>query len=100
MLPGSYPHRYGLYGLKHHIVEMRDGVTDAGQTMTNNKQVKIELLSQWKLEAEFRNIVLCYASVASYSSLEWQKSEIIIVLVGESAERKLWSSASNRNLTF
>ena len=37
MLPGSYPHRYGLYGLKHHIVEMRDGVTDAGQTMTNNK---------------------------------------------------------------
>ena len=39
-----------------HIVEMRDRVTDAGQTMTNNKQVKIELLSQWKLEAEFRNI--------------------------------------------
>ena len=23
---------YGLYGLKHHIVEMRGGVTDAGQT--------------------------------------------------------------------
>ena len=22
---------YGLYGLKHHIVEMRGGVTDAGQ---------------------------------------------------------------------
>ena len=27
----------------------------AGRTMTNDKQVKIELLSQWKLEAEFRN---------------------------------------------
>ena len=26
---------YGLYGLKHHIVEMRGGVTDAGQT--NNR---------------------------------------------------------------
>ena len=26
---------YGLYGLKHHIVEMRGGVTDAGQTTTN-----------------------------------------------------------------
>ena len=33
---------------------MRGGVTDAGQP---NKQrtVKIELISQWKLEAEFRN---------------------------------------------
>ena len=44
---------YGLYGLKHHIVEMRGGVTDTGRT--NNQTVKIELLSQWKLEAEFRN---------------------------------------------
>ena len=43
---------YGLYGLKHHIVEMRGGVTDAGQT--NERTLKIELLSQWKLEAEFR----------------------------------------------
>ena len=42
---------YSLYARKHHIVEMRGGVTDAGRT---NKQ--IELLSQWKLEAEFRNI--------------------------------------------
>ena len=32
---------------------MRGGVTDAGQT--NKQTVKIELLSQWKLEAEFRN---------------------------------------------
>ena len=23
---------FGLYGLKHHIVEMRGGVTDAGRT--------------------------------------------------------------------
>ena len=34
---------------------MRGGVTDAGRT-TNKQTVKIELLSQWKLEAEFRNI--------------------------------------------
>ena len=39
MLPGSYPHRmyivYDLYGLKHHIVEMREGLTDAEQTTKN-----------------------------------------------------------------
>ena len=35
-------------------MEIRGGVTDAGQT--NNKQtLKIELLSQWMIEAEFRN---------------------------------------------
>merc|ERR1719500_1152995 len=31
--------------------------------------------------------------------LEWQKPEIIIVPVGESTKRKLWGSASDRNLT-
>ena len=31
---------------------MRGGVTDAGRT--NEQTLKIELLSQWKLEAEFR----------------------------------------------
>ena len=44
---------HDLYGLKHHIVDMRGGVTDAGRT--NKQTLKIELLSQWKLEAEFRN---------------------------------------------
>ena len=33
------------------------GVTDAGRTTNDEQTVKIELLSQWKLEAEFRNIV-------------------------------------------
>ena len=42
---------YGLYARKHHIVEMRGDVTDAGRT---TEQLKIELLSQWKLEAESR----------------------------------------------
>ena len=45
---------YGLYALKHHIVEMRGDVTDAGR-QTNDEQLNIELLSQWKLAAEFRN---------------------------------------------
>ena len=45
---------HDLYGLKHHIVEMRGGVTDAGRT--NEQTLKIELLSQWMIEAEFRNI--------------------------------------------
>ena len=38
-----------LYGLKHHIVEMRGGVTDAGR---QRQTLKIELLSQlgsWRL---------------------------------------------------
>ena len=36
---------YGLYARKHHIVEMRGDVTDAGQTTNDDKQLKIELLS-------------------------------------------------------
>ena len=39
-----------IYGVKHHIVEIRGDVT-----MRDDEQLKIELLSQWKLEAEFRN---------------------------------------------
>ena len=38
MLPGSYRHRkYMVYGLKHHIVEMRGGVTDAGRPITEDR---------------------------------------------------------------
>ena len=48
---------YGLYARKHHIVEMRGDVTDAGRP---TEQLKIELLSQWKLEAESRNIVFVW----------------------------------------
>ena len=33
------------------------GRTNNEQRTTNDEQLKIELLSQWKLEAEFRNIV-------------------------------------------
>ena len=35
---------------------MRGGVTDAGRTTNNQRTLKIELLSQWKLEAEFRKM--------------------------------------------
>ena len=44
----------GLYARKHHIVEMRGNVTDAWRTNERQQQLKIELLSQWKLEAESR----------------------------------------------
>ena len=40
-------------------MEMRGDVTDAGRRRTNEQTLKIELLSQWKLEAEFRNISGC-----------------------------------------
>ena len=42
---------------------MRGGVTDAGQT--NDEQLNIELLSQWKLEAEFRNIMKLFVMVTT-----------------------------------
>ena len=50
---------YGLCGLKHHIVDIRDHVTrrDGRTNKQTNEQGKIGLLSQWKLEAEFRNLV-------------------------------------------
>ena len=40
---------YGLYGLKHDIVEISEDATDAGRT--NDEQGKIELLSLWMLES-------------------------------------------------
>ena len=49
-----------MYGLEHHIVEISGDVTDAGRT--DDEQGKIELLSQWKLEAEFRNTNLILPS--------------------------------------
>ena len=39
----SFHKIYGLYGLKYHIVEIRG----------DDKHLKIELLSQWMLEADF-----------------------------------------------
>ena len=33
----SFQKMYGLYGLKHHIVEISGDVTDAGRDGTNNK---------------------------------------------------------------
>ena len=39
----SFQKMYGLYGLKHHIVEISGDVTDAGRT--NKRQAKIGLLS-------------------------------------------------------
>ena len=43
----SFQKMYGLYGLKHHIVEISGDVTDAGRTdgQTNKQQAKIEPLS-------------------------------------------------------
>ena len=48
---------------------MRGGVTDAGQP-TNQRTVKIELLSQWKLEAEFRNFYVFRASMNEFLPAE------------------------------
>ena len=51
MLPGSYP-IYGLYGLKHHIVEISEGVTYAGRT--NDEQTNgVGATQLLKRKAEF-----------------------------------------------
>ena len=39
-------------------MEISGDVTDAGRTKDERQTVKIELLSQWMLEAEFRNTTL------------------------------------------
>ena len=43
----SFQKIFGLYGLKHHMVEISGDVTDAGrdEQQTNKQQVKIGLLS-------------------------------------------------------
>ena len=46
----SFKKIYGLYGLKHHIVEICGDVTDAGRTTNDDEQGKIVLLSQWMLD--------------------------------------------------
>ena len=60
---------YGLCGLKHHIVDIRDHVTRR-DGRTTNKQGKIVLLSQWKLEAEFRNCGTQIEHVLQYISVQ------------------------------
>ena len=42
-------HPYGLYGLKHHITEMRGGVTDVGQT--NKQTIEDLMLTYSQVEA-------------------------------------------------
>ena len=52
---------------------MRGDVTDAGQPNDDDKQLKIELLSQWKLEAESRN----FNEAESETSQQNQKVDMI-----------------------
>ena len=49
----SFQKMYGLYGLKHHIVEIRGDVT------MRDKQTTTEhcYSANWMLESEFRNIL-------------------------------------------
>ena len=68
---------------------MRGDVTDAGRT--NNEQLKIELLSQWKLEAEFRNI---------WKEKYGVHTEKVHDGVVFSCEECQYSSASKRRLTL
>ena len=42
---------------------MRGGVTDAGRRTNKRQTVKIELLSQWKLEAEFRKYEFAFQNI-------------------------------------
>ena len=58
-----------MYGLKHHIVQ------EMSQCGTiNDEQVKMGLLSQWKLEADFRNWQHLRNSI-SYQSINGANSD-------------------------
>ena len=46
----SFQKMYGLYGLKHHIVEISGDITDAGQDRTR-RQVNMVLLSFWSVRS-------------------------------------------------
>ena len=64
---------YGLYGWKHHIVEMRGGVTDAGwQPITEDRATQ-------PMEAGGRVSQFCLVSVYSNSNVRGFFSEKIIV---------------------
>ena len=61
MLPGSYPHGkyiYGLYGLKHCLLEKRGGVTDAGEPTNLPNLVP----SVWSDSSGDPDILLCVKS--------------------------------------
>ena len=62
---------------------MRGGVTDAGRT-NNEQTVKIELLSQWKLEAEFRNMTFASVTFVTISVIMISNSVIGVSLAQES----------------
>ena len=67
---------YGLHALKHHIVEMRGDATDAG--LTNDQQLKIELLSQWKLKAESGKFHEKCLGLFPKKTFFWEASQTII----------------------
>ena len=55
-------------------MEISGDVTDAGRTTNNNRTLKIELLSQWKLEAEFRNLSL--RAISQYEGIrQWAEGK-------------------------
>ena len=58
---------------------MRGGVTDAGRT--TEQTLKIELLSQWKLEAEFRNTcILGPKSASVHFHTKWRYIKVQIMV--------------------
>ena len=49
---------FGLYGLKHHIVERRIDVTDAGRQLTNKRRWNLSAKGCWMAENKRRRGVL------------------------------------------
>ena len=70
---------YGLYGLKHHIVEMRGGVTDAGQPTTNIEDKDTQPMEAGGWVSQLRN-------VGSLPVVEGDVDR----LLGKSVVRKAW----------
>ena len=78
---------------------MRGDVTDAGRRRTN-KQLKIELLSQWKLEAESRKIISETKPIPFKGVDSDGKLAKVIFVAGNNSSFKCGQSQTFKNIKF
>ena len=64
----SFQKIFGLYGLKHHIVEISGDVTDAGR---EKQQAKIDLLSFWSVNRGVSQLYWLQFEVRLTTDLIW-----------------------------
>ena len=66
----SFQKMYGLYGLKHHIVEISGDVTDAGRT--NEQTTREDRATQ---------LLICEKLSLATARIQYQKLYLIVIIV-------------------